>query len=57
MRFDLSNRYLAAGRHLTPAEVDCMPEAWFGDANAWHTAGMAAEMTPLALTHTGWWSA
>jgi len=57
MRFDLYNRYLAAGRHLTPAEVDRMLEAWFGDANAWRTVGMAAEVTPLALTHTGWWSA
>ena len=57
VRFDLYNRYLAAGRHLTPAEVDLMLDAWFGSANAWRTAGEAVEITPLALTHTGWWSA
>ena len=57
VRFDLYNQYLAAGRHLTPAEVDRMLAAWFGRAEAWRTVGQAVEVTPLALTYTGWWSA
>lgn len=56
VRFDLYNQYLAAGRHLSPAEVDRMLDAWFGSAKAQRTAGVAVEVTPMALTHTGWWS-
>ncbi|MDQ7039849.1 MAG: DUF5723 family protein [Rhodothermus sp.] len=57
VRFDLYNRYLAAGRHLTPDAVDRMLDNWFGGANNWRTVGEVVEVTPLALMHVGWWSA
>ncbi|SHK06582.1 DUF5723 family protein [Rhodothermus profundi] len=57
VRFDLYNQYLTGGRHLTSADVDQMLDAWFGDAKAWRTVGEVVEITPLALTYTGWWSA